>query len=265
MLDRIVGRYLGTADRLLPGRISGFYLVGSAALGAWRADRSDVDFVAAVDGPVDVRRLRLLHGLGNVGTAASALVRGRFGLPGTMNGSFVDSADLGKPVTEIRPVASHSGRSFTVGRGFDVNPVMWKVLLEKGVTVRGPVPETLGLDPEPNRLKAWNLDQLRNHWRGFAEKCMSSSPPRKPLVPAGGVAIARLLGPPRLHHTIATGEVIAKEEAIEYAMDTFAPQWHPLLRLAQAARTGQAGPKLANVPRLAGEFILEVIADAEKL
>jgi len=41
---------LGRLDRAVPGRIEGFYVVGSAYLGAFRLGRSDVDFVAIVDG-----------------------------------------------------------------------------------------------------------------------------------------------------------------------------------------------------------------------
>ncbi len=37
---------LAGLDPQLPGRIEGFYVVGSTCLGAFRADRSDVDFVA---------------------------------------------------------------------------------------------------------------------------------------------------------------------------------------------------------------------------
>jgi hypothetical protein len=268
MLDRIVNRYLAVADRLLPGRITGFYLVGSAALGAWHADRSDIDFIAVLDGPANLHRLHALHGLGNAATVARAVARGQLGIPGTMNGAFVSSDDLSKPVTQIRPVASHSGPSFKAGRGFDVNPVMWKVLLEQGITVRGPAPDTLGLDPEPAQLRSWNLGQLDNHWRAFAEKSLSTNLPRKPLIPAHRVATARLFGPPRLHHTIATGQIIPKEEAAHYALTTFPARWHPLIRTALAHRIGQTplnnlNPK--HLPHLAGEFILEVITDAQRL
>ncbi|WP_147255865.1 hypothetical protein [Streptomyces sp. PT12] len=61
-------RYRACADRLLPGRIAGFHVagfhvVGSAALGAWREGRSDIEFVAVVCGsaPLAVPRLRVLH------------------------------------------------------------------------------------------------------------------------------------------------------------------------------------------------------------
>ncbi|MGW0520200.1 aminoglycoside adenylyltransferase domain-containing protein [Crossiella sp. NPDC003009] len=269
--ERAAARYLAVADRLLPGRITGCYLVGSAALDAWRAGRSDIDFIAVVDGGFserELRRLRVLHVAGNLSAAGRALVRADPTIPGTMNGAFVPAAELGKPVTRIRPLASHSGRSFKRGRGFDVNPVMWKVLREQGVTVRGPAPDRLGLDPEPDRLREWNLDQLRGHWRDWAQQCVTSRASGKPLVPAHRAALARVLGPPRLHHTIATGAVISKEAAAEYALDVFDARWHPLLRAALAQRTGGPGPEIPEpglLRRLAGEFTLELLSDAERL
>ncbi|SDZ49277.1 Nucleotidyltransferase domain-containing protein [Saccharopolyspora shandongensis] len=134
-LATAVTRYLATADRLLPGMITGFYVVGSAALGGWRPGRSDVDFIAVVDGNIgdrEARRLRVLHVAGNATAAGRALRRADPAIPGTMNGAFVLKPDLSEPVTQIRPLASHSGWSFKHGRGFDVNPVMWKVLRESG-------------------------------------------------------------------------------------------------------------------------------------
>ncbi|MEV6232091.1 aminoglycoside adenylyltransferase domain-containing protein [Saccharopolyspora shandongensis] len=269
-LATAVTRYLATADRLLPGMITGFYVVGSAALGGWRPGRSDVDFIAVVDGNIgdrEARRLRVLHVAGNATAAGRALRRADPAIPGTMNGAFVLKPDLSEPVTQIRPLASHSGWSFKHGRGFDVNPVMWKVLRESGIAVRGPAPGRLGLDPEPDRLRAWNLDQLNGHWRSWAEKSLSRKPPRKPLLPAHRVALAHVLGPPRLHCTIATGRVITKESAAEYALDTFAARWHPLIRSALAHRTDEpvpgGSPEPSELPRLAGEFTLELIADAD--
>lgn len=81
-----VSHYLAVADRLLPGRIRDFYVVGSIALGAWRPGHSDIDFVAVVDGDLgerDMRRLALLHKVGNVPAAWRALVRARPAIPGT--------------------------------------------------------------------------------------------------------------------------------------------------------------------------------------
>ncbi|MFG1946478.1 aminoglycoside adenylyltransferase domain-containing protein [Nonomuraea sp. NPDC048826] len=263
-----ISRYLAAADRLLPGRIRGFYLVGSIALGAWREGRSDIDFVATVDGDLserDIRRLALLHKAGNVTAAWQALVRARPSIPGTVNGVFVAARDLGEPVTRIRPIASHSGPSFQRGRGFEANPVVWKILLEKGVTVRGPAPGELGLDPEPHRLRDWNLRQLRGHFAGWAAAALSAKPPRKPLQPAHRVALSKVLDLPRPHHTIVTGEVISKEDAGRYALETFDARWHPLIRLALARRLGLPTPlnDPRGLPRRVGEFAQEVIASAE--
>lgn len=80
-----VERYLGLVDRLLPGRVTGFYLVGSVALGDYRPRRSDIDFVGVIDGDLDrgdLRRLRLVHALSGARTVAGALVGGSVAVPG---------------------------------------------------------------------------------------------------------------------------------------------------------------------------------------
>lgn len=67
---------LREADRLLPGGgIIGCYAVGSAALGAWLPGRSDIDFIAVVDGDIsdrESRRLRVMHAIGNATAAGRA-------------------------------------------------------------------------------------------------------------------------------------------------------------------------------------------------
>ena len=249
-------RYLATADRLLPGRVTGLYLVGSAALGAFHPGRSDVDLVAVVDGDVDLRRLRALHLRSGLATASGALRQRRGPLSGTCNVVFVRGDVLRLPVTEIPPLASHVGHEFKARAAFDVNPVTWKVLRERGIPVRGPAPEDLGLDPQPGILRDWNLANLESYWRPWAEARRRRTHLRRRWGIAWGV-----LGPPRLHHTVATGDVVAKEEAGAYALDTFDRRWHPLIREAIAYREGRArdpAVRWQDVP----EFVLEVVDDA---
>jgi hypothetical protein len=250
-------RYLAAADRLLPGRVAGLYLVGSAALGAFRPGRSDVDLIVVLDGDVDIRRLRALHVRAGMAELARALRHGHGPFTGTCNAVLVRRDDLTRPVTEIEPVASHVGHEFRAGAAFDVNPVTWKVLRERGISVRGPAPEDLDLDPQPEVLRSWNLANLQSYWRPWAERALrrrTRSRPRWTI--AWGT-----LGPPRLHHTVVTGGVVAKEEAGAYALDRFARRWHPLIREAIAYREGRPPDRSVHV-RDAARFALEVVEDA---
>lgn len=259
---KAVGHYLAAADRLLPERIWAFYVVGSTALGAFRPGRSDIDFVAVVDGS-RIDRLRLVQLVSGARTGVRALVRGQVTLPETVNGVFVSKDDLTSPVTEIRPLASHVGASFRRGTGFDVNPVVWKVLLERGIAVRGPAPSELGLDPEPGLLREWNLSNLESYWRPWAERLLAGERRGRLLHPSRLTTAWGVFGPPRLHCTIMTGDVVSKEGAAAYAMDVFDSRWHPLVHEALAYWRGQpADPAFSDRERRTAEFALEVINHA---
>lgn len=263
-----VRRYLGIVDRLLPGRVVGFYLVGSAALEAFRPGRSDIDFVAVVDGDVgraDLRRLRAVHAASGLRTTATALGRGQVTLPGTCNGAYVRAADLVRPVSTIVPVASHTGAMFSVGRAFDVNPVQWATFATRGIAVRGPEVGTLGLDPEPEKLREWNLANLRSYWVPWGERIRRGAGPQVRAASRWWSAWG-VLGAPRLHHTITTGQVISKEDAGAYARDTFGPRWRPLIEDALAHRLRLPGPPHVRGARArieaTGAFVLAVAASA---
>jgi hypothetical protein len=262
---------LSQVDQLLPGAVTGFYVVGSVALGAYRHGRSDVDFVAVVErdlASAELWRLRVQHGRSGLHTAAAAVRGGRSPLTGTCNGVFMRGDELAAPVSEIVPVASHTGIGFKIGAaGSDVSPVAWKVLAERGIAVRGPEPASLPLDPQPELLRSWNLGNLESYWRPWAA-AVERSPRvqfwlRPRLWTAWGV-----LGAPRLHHTIATGEVISKEAAGEYALDVFPQRWHPLIADALAywrKEPDQLGLSAEKRGLLTAEFVREVIDRARRL
>lgn len=229
-----IQRYLRQIDRLLPGSVTGLYVVGSVALGGYRERRSDIDFVAVVEGdltPRELRRLRVQHARSALWTGGTAIRERRSPLTGTCNGVFVRSSDLGTPVTRIAPIAAHVGHSFTTGPvGSDVSPVAWKVLAEQGVAVRGPEPSALPLDPEANLLPAWNLER---YWRPWATAFARPRADRLRSAPRRSTAWG-VLGAPRLHCTIATGNVVTKEAAGEYALDVFDARFHPPIEDALA-------------------------------
>jgi hypothetical protein len=258
--------YLAVADRLLPGWITDFYVVGSASLGEYVPNRSDVDFVAVVADTASraqLARLRVVHVAAGLAAAARSRATG-----GTPNGVFVSSRDVSLPVTEIRPVASHTGLTFEVGTGFDVNPVIWKQLSTRAIRVRGREPADLNLNPQPELLGAWNLANLQSYWLPLGHKMASGRTKRTVSGFRYGYGWAvswATLGPARLHCTIATGDVIGKRSAGEYALDTFDSQWHPVIQLGLNWWRDDAPTGRADDARRAGQFALHVVEDAQRL
>ena len=260
-VERAVDRYARLVDRFRPADVVGVYVMGSVALGAYRHGRSDIDVIAVVEGAgdVDLRRLRAVQVASGVRTAPTALRRLDPSFPGTVNATYVRAADLTRPVSEIVPLATHVGVELKPGHG-DVNPVQWKVLAERGVAVRGPAPRTLGLDPEPATLADWNRGNLRSYWQPWGERLRDRGPALMQRYRPRWVTAWGVLGAPRLHATIATGEVIAKEAAGEYALATFDTRWHPIIEEGLAYwREQPAGPLAADRWQETAGFVLHVV------
>ena len=151
---------------------------------------------------------------------------------------------------------------FHPGTAFDVNPVVWRELLDGGVPIRGPAPAGWGLDPEPDRLAAWNLANLRGYWTTVERR---QARRRRPF-PARSLEWC-VLGPPRLHATIADGRVLSKEAAGRYALARF-PQHRPIIEAALARLHGlplPQDPPRSRWRRLVVAFMRTVREDAEQL
>lgn len=264
--------YLRQLDRLLPGAVVGLYLVGSVALGGYRRRRSDLDFVGILDRAVDrqcVDRLRIGHVQSALVTGSRALAEGRSPLTGTLNGIFISESDLAAPVTQISPVASQVGAEFKSGQaGSDLSPVAWKVLSEKGIPIRGPQPSALNLNPEPERLRSWTAANLDTYWRPWVESVVRGPQRRFAFRPRYWTAWG-VLGAPRLHCTIATGEIISKEAAGEYALSEFAPQWQSLIDDALGYWREEPEHHLSlsagQRARITAKFVSSVVKDGERL
>jgi hypothetical protein len=271
MVARTAGRYVAQLGRLLPDAVMGFYLVGSVALGAYRPHRSDIDFVAVLGrdlGPPELRRLRIQHARSGLHIGLAAVRQRRSPLTGTFNGVFIRAGDLARPVSEIAPVASQVGHQFRTGAaGSDVSPVAWKVLAERGIPIRGPEPSALPLDPQPELLRSWNLQNLESYWRPWASAVQGSPRTKFQARPRYWTAWG-VLGAPRLHHTMVTGEVVSKEAAGEYALDVFPQRWHLLIADALAywrSQPDRLGLSPRERGRLTAEFVFEVIDRARNL
>ena len=265
VVDDLVGRYLRRVDIAIPGAIEGFYVVGSTALGAFRPGRSDVDFVAVIGDQLraaELSRLRWAQRRLYVTDLARAFRRPPWRWPLTCNGVFVRWADLGGSPLRAVPIASHSGWRFATGRGFDANPVTWRVLAERGIGVRGPDPARLGIFHDEAELRRWCVRNLDGYWRRWANLVLHPGPGAARLRLLHGV-VSGVLGAPRLHRTVLYGDIISKEAAGEYAVAAFGDRWRPMMEDALAFWRGElsAGPfRLAGRRRReAARFVLEVV------
>jgi hypothetical protein len=96
--------------------------------------------------------------------------------------------------------------------GFDVNPVL---LAAHGIAVRGPSPRALQIQTDDRELRAWSLADLNTYWRRWAAPTRQSRFVVAKL-PSRRYAAWGIFGAPRLHYTLATGEIASKEEAGHY-------------------------------------------------
>lgn len=143
----------------MPGAVTACAVGGSIALDAYRPGRSDIDVIAVLsdewkDHRSLMARLRLLH-LAQVPRLTVRAARG-LGFSACCNTVFVWQSEISRAVTEIHPVASHVGEVFDSQGAFDVNPVIWKELVDGGISVRGGPVSDWNLDSEPEVLREWS-------------------------------------------------------------------------------------------------------------
>jgi Domain of unknown function (DUF4111) len=263
---------LAGLDRELPGRIEGFYVVGSTCLGAFRSDRSDVDFVALVaDGGLDaaeLHRLRRIHrGLWRTALARDAL-RGRW--PVVCNGCYLPPEALSRSPLEVTPLAGHVAGRFGIAEpGFDVNPVTWHTLAAHGIAIRGRDPASLNVRSDPAELRAWTIGNLNGYWRRWVGRARRPGLATVRALPRRFTAWG-VLGAPRLHYTLARSQIATKEEAGRYALETFGPDFRPLIEEALAfwRREPSTAPYRGRPDlrrRATAAFVAHVIDSANRL
>jgi hypothetical protein len=150
-------------------------------------------------------------------------------------------------------------------RGFDVNPVTWHTLARHGIAVRGPEPNRLEVWHDPAELQAWTRANLDAYWRDWVVRARRRSARGRMRALPRRFAAGGVLGVSRLHYTLATGEILDKETAGEYALETFGPEWRTVVedalafwRGAQPAR-GPLWRHPARRTRRAADFVAHVV------
>lgn len=235
-----------------PGALGGLYLHGSVGFGEWYPGRSDIDYVAVLDSPVPTHILRGVH---------ARLVE-TFPSP-PFDGFFCTWADLGRPPGGLTLRCTQDG-VFHDEEELDVHPVTWHELARHGVTLSGPDLDDVTVWTDPGVLHDYVRENLGSYWADTASAL------RRFPDEAGGIeTIAWVaLGVSRLHHLLATGELIGKTGAGLYAEKVFDGRYHELIGEALSYRTlgiptpdfepGRLGPLVA-------EFCSEVVSEGVRL
>ena len=231
-VSELTRRHLAHVDRAKPGLLTGLYLTGSVALGDFRPKWSDIDFVGVLDREPTQDDLEALVGV-HAGLTSRRPYDGVYlSGPTALHGLAVGRP----PGTYAR---THDG-VFSVDQwGTELEPAPWLELGRYGIPVRGPLPTALGR-PDPDSLRSWLLGNLAGYWADLVDQVEGAVRDRPPDAPTFGETVSWVvLGPPRLHFTLATGEVTTKSCAAAYIADRFTP-WADLAERCRRRRHGEA-------------------------
>lgn len=233
LLHPLLDAYLHRLEPFSP-HISGIYLYGSLALGAFEEPASDIDVVALTEGewsPLELKHLATLHK-----HLSSASPFGKrlevYYIPARYLGVLHPDQQQGG----LTPYpAAHDGRfSPTTYEG--LNAVTWWTIQHHGIRLLGPDCSALPLDI------AWQdvLSTMRFNLDGyFARKV------KRPYVYwfDAGVEFA-VTNMCRILTTIEEGEIISKSASLTRWRDRLPERWQPLIDDAWRIRHHLAQPAL---------------------
>lgn len=204
---------LARIDALGRGHVAAAVLVGSAVLGDWREDRSDVDLL---------------------------LVSGE-GVTPPVREAWRQAARLGGARTDL--VIADPGDLSRAGYDLDL-AVALQTAGQCGHGLRGAPPPA----PDRARLDAILEDNLASYWRSWLARARGRGlgwPTGAMFTPFGAVWV--LGGMARIRSTLADGRIVSKREAMNRALARL-PAHRVILDEAGRLRDG-AAPRLGRLER----------------
>jgi hypothetical protein len=215
----LLNEYIGLVNAALPGLLSGFYLHGSLALGAFNFGQSDIDFVAITTRRCttsDIDALRAIHR-----TLTERYPR----IP--LEGSYLEQRNLGQ-LEDTMPALPyiHDGIFHPSGH-HDINGVTWWVLKHHGIAVIGPPPDHLDIPVDWDALIVKMRHNLNTYWASFITN------PRHLawLLNDDGIQWA-VLGVLRQFYTFREHAITSKIDAGRYGLLHTPEKWHQLIQEA---------------------------------
>lgn len=208
--------------------IVGIYLRGSLALGGFDPATSDVDLLVVTERPVSEMEGEALTLLHNRIPPTNADVAGR-----RYEVSYIDRVSIRSfgPSQRLHPRSGDEAPFEWYEHRDNFVLERWTVR-EHGVTLLGPDPKTL-IDPVSDaEIRAAVASELRIRIDDWAES--SGSAPG--WLQHRGAQVFEVETVCRALHTLATGELRTKAEAVAWARDTLPAEWQPLLAWSQTCR-----------------------------
>jgi hypothetical protein len=250
-------RYLTEVDAALPGFVEGLYMVGSVALGAWQNGSSDIDTMIVTSRVADGNDLAALTEI-----HANILTQPH------LDGVYLDQDTFAAQPIDRRVVPFVVDGEFRTDKPCgELNPVVWMILQRYGMAIRGPAVADLGVSVDPSALRRFNLDNLKTYWAPCADEVRAALRGVPDDAQAGATDMAGeavvwcVLGPARLHYTLANDDVVSKAGAGAYLAEIF-PAHGPLADRAVRWRQGEPVTFTAADGRAAADSIDAVVADA---
>ncbi|WP_433021369.1 nucleotidyltransferase domain-containing protein [Kribbella sp. CA-294648] len=217
-------RYLELVDEVLPGQVTGLYLTGSLPLGDFRPGHSDIDGVVVTADPLrDASVVREVHEQ----------------LPTTpaFDVTYLTAAELAAPPDRDKQVVfTQDGVFKEAPSGGPVSPVLWSELARQSIPLR--TAPDLVVHDDQEALEAFTRDNLKTYWSSQFDQleAATANRPDDQALP-DWVLPWVMLGVPRLHALLATGNIISKTAAGEHALVAF-PHWSALLHRCLNHRAG---------------------------
>ncbi|GAA0959468.1 hypothetical protein GCM10009554_73210 [Kribbella koreensis] len=219
--------YLQLIDQALPGQVTGLYLTGSLPLGDYRRGLSDIDGVVIIASPLTEPEVAAVRG-----------VHAQLPTSPAFDVTYLNTADLTAPPDATKPVVfTLDGQFEQAPSGGPVSPVLWSEVARQSTALRA-VPDLIVHDDQ-EALEAFTRANLTSYWSGrfdALETAFADHPDDE--VVDTWILPWVMLGVPRLHALLATGNIISKTAAGEHALIAF-PEWSPLLHRCLDHRSGK--------------------------
>jgi len=206
--------------------LTGFYILGSIALGAYTEGQSDIDFVAVLNRQASAYEIEVLQAL-------HRHLREKYPRP-VLEGQYLQTGQLGRLDNEVEGYPNYHDGMLHPDDRHGLNLVMWWVLKNKGITLLGTPTQELPIAVDWNRLVSEMVVNLNTYWAGWTRE------PDKfiRLYTDSGFQWA-VLGVLRLFYTFREKSITSKVGAGEYALTVLPEEWKSVIQEALALREGR--------------------------